>query len=104
MIYTEQDSCLSFSSFTPPVINITNLLSGESPTADQIQQVQRECLETGFLAITGGIDEQQLQKLFSAAEQFFDLPLDVKMQYVVGDMQQGRGYEISPEHQVRLRA
>eukprot|EP00878_Enallax_costatus_P012004 GHUV01012533.1.p1 GENE.GHUV01012533.1~~GHUV01012533.1.p1 ORF type:complete len:253 (+),score=74.71 GHUV01012533.1:170-928(+) len=85
--------------FRPPIIDIDNVVGGKSPTAWQTEQVQHECLETGFLAVTGhGIEDTQLQQLFLAAEHLFDLPLDVKLQLVVEDMQRGRGYEISPEH------
>jgi isopenicillin N synthase-like dioxygenase len=46
--------------------------------------VRQECLATGFLALEGhGLQEQLLQQLFAAAEQFFDLPLNDKMQLVV---------------------
>jgi isopenicillin N synthase-like dioxygenase len=41
-------------------------------------------LETGFLALEGhGLQEELLLQLFAAAEIFFDLPLDDKMQLVV---------------------
>jgi isopenicillin N synthase-like dioxygenase len=41
-------------------------------------------LETGFLALEGhGLQEELLLQLFAAAEQFFDQPLDDKMQLVV---------------------
>lgn len=62
-------------------------------------QVQLECEATGFLAITGhGISTGQLQELFAAARQLFDLATEAKMQLVVSQMKVGRGYEISPEH------
>lgn len=85
--------------FRPQALDISDIIAGMPPTQQQAQQVQQNCLETGFLAVTGhGISDEQLQQLFAAARRFFDLPLTAKMEHVVGDMQQGRGYEISPEH------
>jgi isopenicillin N synthase-like dioxygenase len=59
-------------------------LAGQGPTKQQTAAVRRECLKTGFLALEGhGLQEELLLQLFAAAEQFFDLPLDDKMQLVV---------------------
>lgn len=98
-VYTQLDSCPHYSTFRPPLLDVSNLLAGQAPTEQQTKVVRQECTATGFLAIQGhGIEEQQLRQLFSAAERFFDLPLDAKMQLVVENMQRGRGYEVSPEH------
>jgi hypothetical protein len=103
--YTAVDTSSRYRVFTPPLLDVRNLLAGDPPTPQQIAAVQRECEATGFLAITGhGISSQQLAALFTAARQLFDLPLETKLQQmVVSDMQAGRGYEISPEHKAYMQ-
>jgi isopenicillin N synthase-like dioxygenase len=65
-------------------MDISNLLAGQGPTQQQTAAVRQECLETGFLALEGhGLQEELLLQLFAAAERFFDLSLDDKMQLVV---------------------
>lgn len=103
-MYTDADASPSCQPFHPPLLDISNLLAGQPPTRHQIHQVQQECRATVFLAIAGGVDEAALVQLFAAAQRFFDLPLEVKLQHVVSDMQCGRGYEISPEHKVSNNA
>lgn len=102
--YTSVDSSTSYRTFTPQVIDISNLLGDGDATQQQVQQVQQECEATGFLAITGhGISLCQLEQLFAASRKLFDLPLEVKLQLVVKDMKAGRGYEISPEHKTYMQ-
>lgn len=98
------DASSTFSIFTPPLLDISNLLDGQQPTAAQIHQVQQECASTGFLAIQGhGISTDTLQQLFATARQLFDLPYEQKMRLVVDDMKAGRGYEVSPEHRAYMQ-
>lgn len=95
----QQHTTGNCTTFQPPLVDISNVLAYGAPTLQQAQQVQQECLSTGFLAVTGhGIADIQLQQLFEAAERLFDLSMEAKQQLVVQDMQRGRGYEISPEH------
>jgi hypothetical protein len=103
--YTAQDATQAFHTFQPPVIDIDSLLSGQqAPAAALIREVQRECLVTGFLAITNhGITPGQLAQLFASARQLFDAPMQLKQALVVQDMQAGRGWEISPEHKAYMQ-
>jgi isopenicillin N synthase-like dioxygenase len=82
---------------------VSNVLAGLPPSPAQVAQVQHECQQTGFLAVSGHtLAPTQLQHLFTAAAALFDLPWQHKQQYVVNNMQSGRGYEVSPEHQAYL--
>ncbi|KAF6262954.1 hypothetical protein COO60DRAFT_556367 [Scenedesmus sp. NREL 46B-D3] len=101
---TQVDDSPVSATFQPPLVDVSNLLAGQAPTQQQTAAVRRECLSTGFLALEGhGLRQAVLLQLFAAAERFFDLPLDDKMQLVVQDMQRGRGYEISPEHKAYMQ-
>jgi isopenicillin N synthase-like dioxygenase len=89
--------------FRPTVIDVSNVLARQPPSPAQVAQVQHECEQTGFLAVAGhALAPAQLHQLFTAAAPLFDQPLQHKQQSVVNNMQSGRGYEISPEHQAYL--
>lgn len=82
--YTQVDDSPVSATFQPPLVDVSNLLAGQAPTQQQTAAVRRECLSTGFLALEGhGLRQAVLLQLFAAAERFFDLPLDDKMQLVV---------------------
>lgn len=71
------------------------LMRGDPPSPLAVQQVQRECSQTGFLALVNhGIPASSTSAVLKAGAAFFALPMAAKEAYIVGAMQRGRGYEV----------
>src|SRR6266498_1074816 len=74
-----------------PSINIAPFISGETTDKHHVAtEIGNACEQIGFFTITGhGVPVELINRAYSVAEQFFDLPLAAKMQAHTGS---GCGY------------
>lgn len=77
-----------------PIVDFAPFLSGRDDerraVVERLGQVSRD---VGFFFLTGhGVGEDLIQRLIEAAERFFALPLDRKMESYIGRSRNHRGY------------
>lgn len=78
-----------------PIIDISGLGQGDAARdADIAGQIRQACLDKGFLYVVGhGVPPQTLEDMRTAAQTFFDLPLDEKLAIAMANSPANRGYE-----------
>lgn len=79
---------------TVPAIDLAPFLAGTPAGKHQVaKQVGRACEDIGFLSIVGhGVDPELIAKTDRVSREFFDLPLEIKMQVARPAPDQVRGY------------
>lgn len=77
-----------------PTIDITGWSGGDDDVRDAIaEQVDDACRSIGFMQIVGhGIPQTVVDRLASAIDEVFALPLDLKQQYTAARPSVNRGY------------
>ncbi|KZO98945.1 2OG-Fe-II oxygenase [Calocera viscosa TUFC12733] len=83
-------------SFTQiPIVDISSLSSpSPSARADVAHALALACERVGFLYITGhGVSPELIEETFGAAKEYFDMPLERKMERWIYGSRHVRGYE-----------
>lgn len=77
-----------------PLVNIEGLASGNPDDRKRVaDEMGAAAREVGFMYIEGhGVELSRIERAYSAAEEFFALPDDVKRGYYIGDSLNHRGY------------
>jgi isopenicillin N synthase-like dioxygenase len=85
----------SATSFTSvPIVDISGLRSADPAERERVAgEIGRAAREVGFLYVTGsGIDESRFERMLTATEEFFALPVEEKMRSYIGLSRCHRGY------------
>ena len=65
----------------------------ETAVAELLRHVDDECRRVGFLRLTGhGVDTELMNRMMATTSNFFDLPEEEKLGYVLADKAKNRGY------------
>ena len=86
---------------TIPVLDLQDLTNGSPKKAEQfVQDFGKALHEIGFFALTNhGIEQRLIQSAYGAAEAFFALPNETKVQYEIADLKGQRGFtQFGKEH------
>jgi isopenicillin N synthase-like dioxygenase len=71
----------------PPVIDIAALRAAASPPPDLVAAIEAACTEIGFFVVTGHGIESQVDDVFGAARELFELPEADKEAFAMVDRQ-----------------
>jgi isopenicillin N synthase-like dioxygenase len=77
-----------------PIVNVAALLeSSAAGVGDTVAALRRAASEVGFLYVTGhGVSPERIADLERAAQEFFALPTEAKLEYHIGRSKNHRGY------------
>lgn len=92
---------------TIPTVNLADFLSGDAGRKNKFVQELGNAYQTvGFVAVQNhGIDQQLVNDFYKAVEDFFALPVEVKLKYEVPGLAGQRGYtSFGKEHAKHSKA
>jgi len=77
-----------------PVVDLAEFLSGNANSkAAFVQKLGKAYEEVGFVAIKNhGIPDEFIAQIYEYVQQFFSLPLQIKMNYEIEGLAGQRGY------------
>jgi isopenicillin N synthase-like dioxygenase len=77
-----------------PVVDVSQLLLGPSSSWGQtVSELGKAAREVGFLYVSGhGVSQKLFDDLLEVTKQFFDLPMERKMDVYIGKSRNHRGY------------
>ncbi len=77
-----------------PVIDVSSLLTSPPESwGSTVSELGKAAREVGFLYVSGhGVPQSHFDGLLSATKQFFDLPMERKMDVYIGNSRNHRGY------------
>ncbi|EXJ81621.1 hypothetical protein A1O1_07686 [Capronia coronata CBS 617.96] len=79
----------------PPVLDFSAFRGEDGPAkAEFLQRLGQACRDKGFFQlINHGVEPELQQKIFAAAKELFDLPMEEKLKARLTPATKGRGYE-----------
>jgi len=91
---TDDQKALTIDDAQLPVVDLTELLSGEEANKTKVAAALGEAARTsGFFYITGhGISQDLIDAMFAASKEFHEMPRSFKMKYWSGFTTNHRGY------------
>lgn len=77
-----------------PTVDLAQFISGNAKEKEQfISELGKAYEDIGFVAVKNHlIQDSDVQKLYKVVQDFFDLPLDIKLQYEIEGLAGQRGY------------